>query len=99
MSEYPSDSLGISSPVRAEPAVSSAADEAQSLLERRACARAQLEEIEKYRWYLGEQLGRDPLLDRTHNDICLEWIARHAAAFRAWWESGRGGRSASVDRR
>jgi hypothetical protein len=31
-------------------------------------------EIENYKWYLGERLGHDPLLDRSMKDICLEWI-------------------------
>jgi hypothetical protein len=55
----------------------------------RESACAQIKEIEKYRWYLGERLGRDPLLDRTKEEICAEWIAKHAAAFRAWWETTR----------
>ena len=48
--------------------------------------RAEIEEIEKYKWYLGERLGYDPLNDRTMNDICLEWIEKHARAFRKHWE-------------
>jgi hypothetical protein len=65
------------------------AETADAAEERRACARAQIHEMEKYRWYLGERLGHDPLLDRTRNEICAEWIARYAAEFRAWWDSRR----------
>jgi hypothetical protein len=46
----------------------------------------QLEEIDKYKWYLGEALKRDPLQDRSYDDICMEWIQKHAADFRKWWE-------------
>jgi hypothetical protein len=43
-------------------------------------------EIEKYRWCLGITLCRDPLEDRSINDICIEWISRYAAEFRETWE-------------
>ena len=55
--------------------------------ELRDSARAQIAEIEKYRWCLGVQLGRDPLLDRTKQEICEEWIAKYAAEFRLWWDT------------
>jgi hypothetical protein len=48
--------------------------------------RAEIEEIEKFKWYLGERLGHDPLLDRSMNDICQEWINNYAAEFRRWWQ-------------
>jgi hypothetical protein len=48
--------------------------------------KAELQEIEKYKWYLGERLGHDPLADRSMNDICKEWIERHAQNFRDHWE-------------
>lgn len=48
------------------------------------------EEIEKYRWRLGIQLCRDPLEDRSINDICLEWISKYAAEFRDNWEQKHG---------
>ena len=51
--------------------------------------RAEIEEIEKYKWCLGERLGHDPLLDRSMNDICQEWISKHAADFRKWWQNER----------
>jgi hypothetical protein len=51
--------------------------------------RAEIEEIEKYKWCLGERLGHDPLLDRSMNDICQEWISKYAADFRKWWQERR----------
>jgi hypothetical protein len=48
--------------------------------------RAEVEEISKFKWYLGEKLGYDPLLDRSMNDICMEWIAKYAAEFSSHWE-------------
>lgn len=67
-------------------------EDALSEQELRESARAQLEEIARYQWYLGERLGRDPLLDRTREDIALEWIALYAADFRREWERIRRGR-------
>jgi hypothetical protein len=46
---------------------------------------AEVEEILKYKWYMGEKLGYDPLRDRSMNDICEEWITKYAASFRTWW--------------
>ncbi len=51
--------------------------------------RAEIEEIEKFKWCLGERLGHDPLLDRSMNDICQEWINKYAAEFRKWWQEKR----------
>ncbi len=51
--------------------------------------RAEIEEIEKFKWCLGERLGHDPLLDRSMNDICQEWITKYAADFRKWWQEQR----------
>jgi hypothetical protein len=48
--------------------------------------KAEIEEIEKYKWYLGERIGHDPLLDRSMNEICKEWIQQNARAFRENWE-------------
>jgi hypothetical protein len=48
--------------------------------------RAEIEEIEKFKWYMGERLGHDPLQDRSMNDICQEWISKYAADFRKWWQ-------------
>jgi len=48
--------------------------------------RAEIKEIEKFKWYLGERLGHDPLNDRSMNDICEEWINNYAADFRKWWQ-------------
>lgn len=99
MSELPSDSPGVWQTGPSTPqtpmfcSAIEAAEELRAREDRRACARAQILEMEKYRWCLGVQLGRDPLLDRTRDEICAEWIERHAADFRAWWEShGRHGR-------
>lgn len=49
--------------------------------------KAQIQEIERYKWCLGVQLKRDPLMDRSYDDICLEWISRHAADFRKHWNN------------
>jgi hypothetical protein len=51
--------------------------------------RAEISEIEKFKWYLGERLGHDPLRDRSMNDICQEWITKYAADFRKWWQQQR----------
>ena len=51
---------------------------------------AQMSEIDKFKWDLGVQLCRDPLEDRTLNQICLEWIDKHAAEFREAWEKEHG---------
>jgi len=51
--------------------------------------KAELQEIEKYKWYLGERIGHDPLLDRSMNDICKEWIQQNARAFRENWERSK----------
>ncbi len=48
--------------------------------------KAEIDEIEKYKWYLGERIGHDPLNDRSMNEICKEWIERHALQFRQHWE-------------
>lgn len=48
--------------------------------------KAEIQEIEKYKWYLGERIGHDPLLDRSMNEICKEWIQQNANAFRQHWE-------------
>jgi hypothetical protein len=44
--------------------------------------KAEIEEIERYKWYLGERIGHDPLLDRSMNEICKEWIQQNALLFR-----------------
>jgi hypothetical protein len=51
--------------------------------------KAEINEIEKYKWYLGEKLGHDPLLDRSMDDICREWIEKHAEEFRKHWEEAK----------
>jgi hypothetical protein len=51
--------------------------------------RAEIEEIEKFKWCLGERLGHDPLNDRSMNEICQEWITKYAADFRKWWQEKR----------
>jgi hypothetical protein len=51
------------------------------------CLQAEIDEINKYRWYLGEQLTHDPLQDRSLNDIAIEWIEKYAAEFRRYWNT------------
>jgi hypothetical protein len=53
----------------------------------RKCLYAQLEEIMKYKWYLGEAMKRDPLECMTMDEICLEWIEKYAKQFREYWNS------------
>lgn len=64
-------------------------DSSLSDQEMRDCINAEVEEIMKYKWYMGERLKHDPLQDRTMNDICKEWIEKHAADFRKSWQSRR----------
>jgi hypothetical protein len=59
--------------------------------EMRACIAAEIDEIQRYKWYLGERLRHDPLLDRSMDDICKEWIDKYAAEFRKTWESRKSG--------
>ena len=47
---------------------------------------AEIQEMERYKWYLGVQLQHDPLQDRSLNEIYCEWIAKYAADFRKFWE-------------
>lgn len=61
-------------------------DSAVSGKEMEETIKAEIDEIEKYKWYLGERIGHDPLNDRSMNDICKEWIEKHAQAFRKHWE-------------
>jgi len=48
---------------------------------------AQLEEIMKYKWNLGEMMKRDPLERMNMNDICLGWIEKYAKEFSEYWKS------------
>ena len=54
-----------------------------------ACIKAEIAEMDKFKWFLGEQLGHDPLQDRSLNEIYREWINKFGAAFREWWEKGQ----------
>lgn len=47
---------------------------------------AEIREMEKYKWYLGEKLQHDPLQDRSLNDIYCEWIEKYASDFRRDWD-------------
>jgi hypothetical protein len=47
---------------------------------------AEIQEMEKYKWYLGERLRHDPLQDRSLNDIYCEWIEKYASDFRRDWD-------------
>ena len=47
---------------------------------------AEIIEMEKYKWYLGEKLQHDPLNDRSLNEIYCEWIEKYAADFRRDWK-------------
>ncbi len=56
--------------------------DAYSEHELRESAQAESEEMLKYKWYLGEQLGHDPEDDRPAYEIFAEWTDKYAAAFR-----------------
>ena len=51
---------------------------------------AQYEEVQKYKWYLGERLHRDPLQDRTFDEIYQEWYATYGKEYRKEWYESRG---------
>jgi len=51
---------------------------------------AEIREMEKYKWYLGEKLNHDPLQDRSLNDIYCEWIEKYASDFRRDWDLKNG---------
>ncbi|MBN2037120.1 MAG: hypothetical protein JW768_10295 [Chitinispirillaceae bacterium] len=53
----------------------------------RACIEAEIQEMEKYKWCMGVHLQRDPLNDRSLNDIYCEWIDKYASQFRKNWEN------------
>lgn len=50
---------------------------------------AEIKEMEKYKWYLGEKLQHDPLKDRSLNDIYCEWIDKYASDFRLDWDKNK----------
>jgi hypothetical protein len=50
---------------------------------------AEIVEMEKYKWYLGEKLQHDPLQDRSLNDIYCEWIEKYASDFRRDWDKNK----------
>ena len=52
-----------------------------------AYLKAQMQEIDKYKWCLGEKLKHDPLQDRSYDEICMEWIGMYAADFRKNWNN------------
>ena len=52
---------------------------------------AEIKEMEKYKWYLGEKLQHDPLQDRSLNDIYCEWIEKYASDFRRDWDMNKPG--------
>lgn len=53
----------------------------------RRCIEAEIREMEKYKWCLGEKLQHDPLQDRSLNEIYCEWIDKYAADFRRCWDA------------
>jgi len=46
---------------------------------------AQIEEIYKYKWILGEQMNYDPLCTYSMDDICIMWVLNNAKTFRLEW--------------
>ncbi len=71
-------------------------DKASCLCDLQDCIKAQIAEMERFKWLLGERLGHDPLQDRTLNEIYCEWIQKYSASFRTWWEDGRHTQAFSV---
>ncbi|MBN1306348.1 MAG: hypothetical protein JXA18_00420 [Chitinispirillaceae bacterium] len=56
----------------------------------RSCLFAELEEIMKYKWFLGEAMKKDPLESMSMNEICLQWIEKYAKEFREYWKNKTG---------
>ncbi len=52
-----------------------------------AFIKAQIDEMEKHKWFEGVKLGHNPLQDRTLNEIYLDWIEKYGADFRKHWEN------------
>ena len=50
----------------------------------------EIEEIQKYKWFLGIKLCHDPLNDITMNEISSNWIKLYAKEFRKNWENMHG---------
>ena len=51
---------------------------------------AQLEEIYRYKWIMGEEMHNDPLNNYSMNDICFMWILNNAKEFRNEWVHDHG---------
>ncbi len=51
--------------------------------------KAELAEMEKFRWRLGKKIGHDPLNDRSLNEIYGEWIIKYSEAFKNWWTNNK----------
>jgi len=51
---------------------------------------AQIDEMNKYKWCLGEQLHRDPLELYTLDEIFCMWIDQNAEVFRENWVQSHG---------
>lgn len=60
----------------------------------RESAEAEREEMLKYKFLLGIELGHDPENDRPAWAIFAEWVDRYAATFREHWEAQRRGHRA-----
>lgn len=46
----------------------------------------QRQELLKFKWCLGVELHHDPTIDRTEDEIYMEWIMRFSKEFREHWE-------------
>lgn len=51
---------------------------------------AQIEEVYKYKWIMGEQMHKDPLEEFTLNEIFFMWINENAVSFRQQWIQDHG---------
>lgn len=58
--------------------------------------RDEINEIMKYKWYMGERMHRDPLEVYTLDDICKEWILNYAETFRILWQQRKKDKSQNV---
>ena len=51
---------------------------------------AQIDEIYRYKWFMGEEIHYDPLYTYSMDDICMMWILNNAQTFRVEWIENHG---------
>lgn len=45
----------------------------------------QRQELLKFKWCLGTELHHDPTIDRSEDEIYMEWIIKFSGEFRESW--------------